>query len=145
MTRSILAAAVSLLLLLAVVSGCTSEAPASAPASKSTAGSSLVETHQVRTGESTVPFQGTFVTKDFFSGANVQPLVGRFFIEGDFAAAAPLTVVLGNQMWTDRFGASPTVIGQTIEIDGHPSIVIGIAPKGFESPSGAQFWMPKKP
>jgi len=67
------------------------------------------------------------------------------FIEGDFAAPAPSTVVLSNQTWTDRFGASPTAIGQAIEIDSHLSTIVGIAPKDFDVPSGAQFWMPKKP
>jgi len=141
MLRSIVGAAVSLLWSLAV-SACTAEAPA--PVSPPPAGSSAVETRHVRIGESTVSLQGASVTKDFFGAANVQPLVGRFFIEGDFAAAGPSTVVLGHRMWTDRFGASPAVIGQTIEIDGHPAVVVGIAPKGLDSPSGAQFWMPKK-
>jgi len=36
------------------------------------------------------------------------------------------------------------VIGQSIEIDGRPATVVGIAPSGFEVPSGAQFWTPKK-
>ena len=139
MTRLILAAALSLPLML-VIPACTSQAPVS----QSPASSGAVEAHQVRIGESTVSLQGASVTKDFFAGAGVQALVGRFFIEGDFAAAGPSTVVLGHQMWTDRFGASPAVIGQTIQIDDHPSTVVGIAPKGFESPSGAQFWMPKK-
>jgi len=142
MTRSIPAAALSVLLLLAV-SACTSGTPA--PASKSPEGSPAVEPHQVRIGGSVVSLQGASVTKDFFAGANVQPLVGRFFIEGDFAAPAPSTVVLSNQTWTDRFGASPTAIGQAIEIDSHLSTIVGIAPKDFDVPSGAQFWMPKKP
>jgi hypothetical protein len=109
------------------------------------AGSFAVETQQVKIGDgAAAPLQGASVTKDFFAGTNVQPLLGRFFIGGDFASAGPSTVVLGNALWEERLGRSPTIIGQAIEIDGRQAIVVGIAPKGFDVPAGTQFWLPKK-
>ncbi|HTM25644.1 MAG TPA: ABC transporter permease [Vicinamibacterales bacterium] len=109
------------------------------------AGSFASETHQVKIGESTAPLAGASVTKDFFPGTNAQPLLGRFFVGADFAPAGTSTVILSHQLWNARLGASPAIIGQQIEIEGRPYVVVGVAPRGFEFPSGAQFWTPRKP
>jgi hypothetical protein len=108
------------------------------------AGSFAAETHLVKVAGATASMQSAAVTPEFFNVEGVQPLLGRFFIGGDFAADAPQTVVLSRTMWNDRLGAAPTVIGQPIEIDGRPAIVVGIAPTGFDMPAGTQFWLPKK-
>ena len=108
------------------------------------AGSFAAGTHQLKIGDAQTSVQGASVTKDFFAGSDVQPLLGRFFMDGDFASPGPSLVVLSNQLWTERLNSSPTAVGQTIQIDGQASIVIGIAPKGFDFPQGAQLWMTKK-
>jgi hypothetical protein len=103
-----------------------------------------VESHAFTFDAATASLPGAAVTKDFFAGTNAQPLVGRFFIDSDFVSVSPATVVLSNRLWSERFGASPTIIGRTIEIDGRRWTVIGIAPTAFDIPAGAQFWMPKR-
>ncbi|HEX6464194.1 MAG TPA: ABC transporter permease [Vicinamibacterales bacterium] len=103
-----------------------------------------VHKKSVKTGAITAPAQGAEVTKDFFPATGAQPMLGRFLIDGDFAAAAPLTVVLSSDMWTERLNASPTAIGRTIEVGGHSATIVGVAPKTFDLPPGSQFWMPKK-
>ena len=108
------------------------------------AGSFAAGTHQLKIGDAQASVQGASVTKDFFAGSDAQPLVGRFLVEGDFGAPGPSLVVLSNQLWADRLNSSPGAIGQAIQIDGQASIVIGVAPKGFEFPQGAQFWMTRK-
>lgn len=107
-------------------------------------GSFAVETHQFTIGDTTASLPGATVTKDFFPDTRAAPLFGRFFIDSDFVAVAPATIVLSDQLWTARFDASPTILGRTIEIDGRRWLVVGIAPKGFDVPQGAQFWMPKR-
>ena len=127
------------LMLLLVVGGCAGPAFTQPPA-----GSYDVETHQFTIGDATVSLAGASVTKEFFRGTNAQPLLGRFFIDSDFVSVAPATVVLSNQLWNERFAASPTLIGRTITIDGRRWTVVGIAPRGFAVPTGAQFWTPKR-
>lgn len=102
------------------------------------------ETHQFTIGDATASLPGASVTKDFFPGTKMAPLFGRFFIDSDFVAVAPATIVLSDQLWTARFDASPAILGRTIEIDGRRWLVVGIAPKGFDVPQGAQFWTAKK-
>jgi hypothetical protein len=109
------------------------------------AGSYVAESHLFKIGDTAASVPGASVTKDFFSGTDAQALLGRFFIDGDFLSVSPAVVVLSNQLWTARFGASQTIIGQAIEIDGRHWTVVGVAPNGFGVPPGAQFWLPKRP
>jgi hypothetical protein len=39
-----------------------------------------------------------------------------------------------------RFGGSPAIIGQVIEVDGRTTTIVAVAPRGFEAPAGAQLW-----
>jgi hypothetical protein len=97
---------------------------------------------QLKSGETLVPIQGATVTLTFFQEAGVQPLVGRFFIEGDQRSSPPRVVLLSHDLWTERFAASSSVVGHTIEVDGHPVTIVGVAPRGFRFPTGTQLWMP---
>src|SRR5262245_51741260 len=103
-------------------------------------GSSTVVHAQLKTGGPSVPFQGAVVALDFFTRARIQPLLGRFFIEGDEGGRK--VVVLSHDAWTGRFASSPGVIGRTIEIDGDAATIVGVAPPGFSVPDGTQFWAP---
>jgi len=41
-------------------------------------------------------------------------------------------VVLGNNVWHQRFGADPNIVGQTIHLDSEPYIVVGVLPPQFQ-------------
>ena len=48
-------------------------------------------------------------------------------------------VVLSHGFWTRRFGASPSVVGRTIRLNGYPMTVVGIGPARFNGTDvGAQ-------
>ena len=125
----------------ALTLGCTSSRSASytdPPAASYTAAIMKVK---VADSVSTLPTAS--VAADFFPAAKVQPLVGRFFIDADRASSATPVVVLSHDLWTRNFGASPTIIGRTIELDGHSATVVGIAPQDFNFPRGTQLWTPR--
>ena len=72
------------------------------------------------------------VSGNFFEVLGVQPELGRLFTPRD--AQAPgvhPNLVLSDGYWKRRFGANPGIIGQTIDINQHPMVVIGVAPPGF--------------
>ncbi|GMR24369.1 MAG: ABC transporter permease [Acidobacteriota bacterium] len=69
---------------------------------------------------------GARVTASYFSVLGVEPLLGRGFLEEDDADV----VILGYGLWQRRFGASQTVIGETLTLDGAPFEVIGVARPG---------------
>jgi hypothetical protein len=129
----------AVLVVLGIVGACGGSAFTQPPAASYEA-----ETHQFKFDDSTASLSGASVTKEFFAGTNAQPLLGRFFTEGDFVPRAPATVVLSHQLWSERLGASATIIGRTLTIDDRRWVVVGIAPQGFDVPGGAQFWIAKR-
>lgn len=73
-----------------------------------------------------------YVSGNFFSGLGVQPALGRLILpsEGEVPGADPV-FVLGYTYWKNHFGGDPSIVGKKVSIDGHPVMVIGVAPKGF--------------
>jgi len=55
---------------------------------------------------------------------------------------AARAVLLGNDLWRRRLGANPDVVGRRIEVDGEPTLVVGVMPEGFSFPEGSDIWAP---
>lgn len=51
--------------------------------------------------------------------------------------------MLSYDLWQRTFGGAPEIIGRVIRIDGRETTVVGILPKGFSFPKGAELWMPQ--
>jgi predicted permease len=73
-----------------------------------------------------------FVTTNFFQVMGIQPAVGTFFqpANGKIDGSDPVLVV-SFSFWQSHLGGDPNVIGRSVSINGHPVIIIGVAPKGF--------------
>ena len=83
---------------------------------------------------------GFRVSPAMFDALEIRPAAGRLLIESDEADGAPRVVVLGDGLWHRRFGGRPDAVGRTIQVDGQPYEVVGIAPPGFNFPMGAELW-----
>ncbi|HEY2825917.1 MAG TPA: ABC transporter permease [Gemmatimonadales bacterium] len=81
---------------------------------------------------------GAEVTSDFFTAIGVSPYLGRAFQRADETPGADHLVVVSWTLWKDRLGGRPSVLGSTLTLDGEPFTVIGVAPKGFAFPRGAE-------
>ncbi len=124
---------------LAAVCGC--ETP---PAYKQPpAGSYTTAARQMKIGEAVTSVQGAAVTLDFFKAAEVRPMLGRFFVDGEQESSGARVAVLSHDLWTERFGGAPDIIGQNIQLDGRQTVVVGITPRGFRIPDGALLWTPR--
>jgi putative ABC transport system permease protein len=79
------------------------------------------------------------VSPNYFALAGVNAALGRVFQaeEGQRMDSGPVTV-LNYRYWQRRFGGDPQIVGRTIQINGQPFTVIGIAPPNF---SGMQWAM----
>ncbi|MFN2563982.1 MAG: ADOP family duplicated permease, partial [Gemmatimonadaceae bacterium] len=87
------------------------------------------------------------VTGNLFQMLGVRPVHGRLLTPDDDRADQPLTVVLSHELWRDRFGGDPGVVGSALSIDGTPHRVVGVLPPAFRVPHGAQLlraelWVP---
>ena len=65
-----------------------------------------------------------------FGGA---PRLGRLFDAADHPGDRSVAV-LGHDFWVRRFGADPEIVGRTLDIDGAPSVVVGVLDAGFRPP-----------
>jgi putative ABC transport system permease protein len=82
-----------------------------------------------------IRLQAADVSAGFFSVMGIRPELGRDFLPSDDRIGAPPVVILTNQLWRDRFGADPRIIGRTINLDDKGFTVVGVAPRAFDFPS----------
>src|SRR6185503_1506844 len=47
-------------------------------------------------------------------------------------------VILGYDFWERNLGLDPTIVGQTITVNGHPMTVIGVAPNDFNGTTAGE-------
>src|SRR5262249_29102708 len=52
------------------------------------------------------------------------------------------SVILSYDLWQRRFAGDATVIGKTVKVEGDVCSVVGVMPKGFKFPDGADLWTP---
>jgi hypothetical protein len=86
---------------------------------------------------------GAIATQGFFTAADLKPLLGRFFIEGDYVTGRQGVAVLSHRYWVDRFQSAPSTIGSAVEIEGRPTVIVGVAPPGFQPDRGGALWIAK--
>jgi len=77
------------------------------------------------------------VSWDLFDALQVQPVSGRGF-RPEEEKAGQRVVVISHRLWTDRFGADPSIAGRSIILDRQPYTVVGVAPSGFNFPIGSR-------
>ena len=72
------------------------------------------------------------VNLGFFDVFGMRASLGRLLVDEDFRAAD--AVVLDHGAWRRIWGADPGVVGRTIDLDGEPVVVVGVASPDFSPP-----------
>ena len=89
-----------------------------------------------------------FIDRDILPILGVQPTLGRNFTAVEDAPNGPNVVILGYDVWQRYYGADPSIVGRSVQINGRASQVVGVMPSGFRLPldfgaSGAtMLWLP---
>jgi predicted permease len=75
---------------------------------------------------------GALPTANYFDVLGVKPVLGRGFLpeEGMKPGGAPVAVV-SYAFWQSHFGADPSAVGRTLQINRHSYTIVGVAPPGF--------------
>jgi predicted permease len=104
-----------------------------------------------RTAVSDVTFAGLeapqraqegLVGAEFFSLLGAPVLAGRTFSAAEFERRERV-VVLSEGLWRERFGGAPGAIGQTLLVDGHDHVIVGVMPGTFQLPTReTRLWRP---
>jgi putative ABC transport system permease protein len=87
---------------------------------------------------------GELVSANYFSLLGVSAAQGRTFLpEEDRTPDARRVALVGYGLWQRRYGASPNLVGQTIQLSDGDYTVVGIMPEGFRGISDqAELWLP---
>jgi predicted permease len=84
---------------------------------------------------------GAKVTADFFNVLGVAPQLGRTLLPEEQGTGGPRVVVIGRQLWQNRFNSDPNIVGKTLELDAEPFTIVGVMPARFQYNATA-FWFP---
>jgi putative ABC transport system permease protein len=68
------------------------------------------------------------VSADYFRVLGTPLLQGRAFLPADEQPGTAPIAILGEHLWRRRFASDPQLVGRTIELDGRPTTVVGVAP-----------------
>jgi predicted permease len=72
------------------------------------------------------------VSGNFFSVLGMNAGLGRFFsAEEDRVPGRDAVAVLSFPYWMEHFGGAPDAINRKVSINGHPFVIIGVAPRSF--------------
>jgi putative ABC transport system permease protein len=93
--------------------------------------------------------QAARVSASFFPTLGVAPALGRNFSAEEDQPGRNDVVILSNALWRGQFGGDPSIVGQTVRMDGRPFTVVGVMPPSFEFPyrdelmdAEAELWVP---
>jgi predicted permease len=73
------------------------------------------------------------VSGNYFDVLGMKPALGRLISPQDERTTGEVPVaVLSNAFWARRFGSDSAVLNQSLNVNGHPMTIIGVAPPDFK-------------
>jgi len=81
--------------------------------------------------------QGVRVSANFFEALGAKPALGQTFMpEQDQEGSAPVAII-SHRLWQREFSGDKTVVGKSLTLNGRTATVVGVMPRDFEFPGGA--------
>ncbi len=68
--------------------------------------------------------------------------LGRGFTLEEDRPGGPQVVILGYDLWQNRYGGDRNILGTSIDLDGTPREVVGVLPREFDVLNDAALWLP---
>ena len=88
---------------------------------------------------------GLYATASMLPALGLVPVLGRNFSAEEDRTAGAQVALITRRLWQDRFGGSPSAIGQAITLNGAPYTIIGVLPETASAFPLAPFqvWVPR--
>ena len=77
-----------------------------------------------------------------FRIAPSRPLMGRVLGPDDERPGSPPVLVIGYDVWKNRFGSDPNVVGRSVQLGDAYVTIVGVMPEGFAFPAYHDAWVP---
>ena len=102
------------------------------------------EQFTIRYGDQTLRDFGEYTDDDYLPTLGVATVLGRNFSgEEGTRFRGGYVAVISDALWQRLFNADRAVLGKTVDVNGAPFTIIGVAPAGFAGLSGqALLWLP---
>jgi predicted permease len=81
---------------------------------------------------------GSRTEATLFETLGVKPVLGRTYTAAEAMPGAPRVAVISHSLWLRRFGGSRDVVGKPVTLSGERYTIIGVMPRGFAFPRGAE-------
>ena len=86
--------------------------------------------------------EGLLVTPEWFLIQRNQPVLGRLFSTAEAQPGHGDVVVLGWNFWNTHYQSNPSVIGNTLVINGTPHTILGVLPKNIPRFEHEELYLP---
>ena len=95
-------------------------------------------------GEPPERIDGHLFDSGAVSALGVRPLLGRVFTDHDPRFGTPGSViVISHRLWTERYGADPSIIGRQVRLNRSLVTVVGVMSPSFAYPDDRiEYWAP---
>jgi len=108
------------------------------------AGVAIQRTVNLIAGDEPERIQAASITSSYLRTLDVPPAAGRTLDPSDDLAGAAPVVVISYDLWQRRFNADPAMLGGEITLDEGAYTVVGVMPRGFDTPAGTGMWVPMR-
>jgi putative ABC transport system permease protein len=89
-----------------------------------------------------VVLSGARVSATFLGILGVSPILGRGFLPQEDSAAGPPVAMISAELWQQRFGGDPNIVGKTVNLEATAYTIIGVLPPHFQFPfPDVSVWM----
>src|SRR6266700_612044 len=86
--------------------------------------------------------RGASIMADYLTTLGVKPILGRGFTNTEDRPGGPAVALISYGRWQKHFVGDPSIIGQTLNLEGRSHTIIGVMPPGFDLPAAAEIWVP---
>jgi macrolide transport system ATP-binding/permease protein len=99
--------------------------------------------YTLTTAEGAQHVRAARVSDGFFRTLGVTPVLGRDFAAGEDLASALRVAILSYGTWQMRYGGRRDILGQTVTLSDHPTVIIGVLPRDFHfaATGAAEYWL----
>jgi predicted permease len=90
-------------------------------------------------------YRANRISAQTFAVIGQRPFIGRDFVPDDERIGAAQVAIISFGLWENRYARNPATIGQSTRINGIPTTIVGVMPRGFMFPADSDVWLPLIP
>ena len=93
-------------------------------------------------GQPPARIPGAYLSAGAFELLGDRPILGRTFRADEDGPGTPAVIIIGEELWSTRYARDPGIVGRAVAVNGIPTTIIGVMPRGFQFPGNAELWRP---